>query len=222
MIFGAVAESSKSRATKLTKGSKFRRAQEACKRDSSIHHHELFAHEDSRPAPPKRMKPLPYSAHEGRVNPKGIPCLYMATDNNTAMTEVCPQAASILTVAKMVLTCDVIVVDCTCDSSFELKDETPERLERNAWYCINEAFPLPSLKEDALADYAPTQYPAGVFRESGFGGIMYRSAVGSGNNVALFDLKAARVSGRQLHDGKKISIEFKRLRWIPVRRRNPR
>ena len=29
---------------------------------------------------PARMRPLADRAHEGRVNPKGIPCLYLATN----------------------------------------------------------------------------------------------------------------------------------------------
>src|SRR5579864_3290413 len=36
----------------------------------------------------ERMTPLSDRATEGRVNPKGIPCLYLCTDMNTAMSEV--------------------------------------------------------------------------------------------------------------------------------------
>src|ERR1019366_2899139 len=32
------------------------------------------------PYEPDRMKPLRHAAFEGRVNPKGIPCLYVAND----------------------------------------------------------------------------------------------------------------------------------------------
>src|SRR6476661_4718344 len=37
------------------------------------------------PCSPDRMIPLPKSAREGRVNPKGIPCLYLAGRAHTAM-----------------------------------------------------------------------------------------------------------------------------------------
>ena len=37
--------------------------------------------------PPARMKPPRDAAREGRVNPKGIPCLYLADEQNTAMAE---------------------------------------------------------------------------------------------------------------------------------------
>lgn len=41
------------------------------------------------------MKPLSNSASEGRANPKGIPYLYVATDKETAMSEVRPSLGAI-------------------------------------------------------------------------------------------------------------------------------
>src|SRR5712664_3968871 len=35
----------------------------------------------------KRMKPIPEKAVDGRVNPKGIVCLYLATNKKTAVLE---------------------------------------------------------------------------------------------------------------------------------------
>ncbi|WP_413769916.1 RES domain-containing protein, partial [Vibrio vulnificus] len=37
-----------------------------------------------------RMRPLLNSASEGRANPKGIPCLYVASTKETAMSEIRP------------------------------------------------------------------------------------------------------------------------------------
>jgi len=42
------------------------------------------------PCKAERMRPLAYCAYEGRVNPKEIPCLYLSTDRDTAMTETRP------------------------------------------------------------------------------------------------------------------------------------
>jgi hypothetical protein len=47
------------------------------------------------PLPLARMKPLAHSPHEGRVNPKGIPCLYLTTEKDTAMAEVRPWIGSL-------------------------------------------------------------------------------------------------------------------------------
>src|ERR1039458_6332974 len=41
------------------------------------------------------MKPKPEKAKEGRVNPKGIPCLHLATHEDTAMSEVRPRPFSV-------------------------------------------------------------------------------------------------------------------------------
>ena len=40
------------------------------------------------------MKPLGGRATDGRANPRGIPCLYLATTKETAMSEVRPWIGS--------------------------------------------------------------------------------------------------------------------------------
>jgi hypothetical protein len=39
---------------------------------------------EPRPLPPRRMKPLPDRAREGRANPKGITCLYLSTERENS------------------------------------------------------------------------------------------------------------------------------------------
>jgi len=63
------------------------------------------------PFPYARMKPLSDSATEGRANPKGIPCLYVATDKETAMSEVRPWLGAILSVAIFKLPKDLKIID---------------------------------------------------------------------------------------------------------------
>jgi hypothetical protein len=48
-----------------------------------------------------RMKPIPEKVSDGRVNPKGIACLYISTDYDTAILEVRPLIGSYVTVAKL-------------------------------------------------------------------------------------------------------------------------
>jgi RES domain-containing protein len=52
---------------------------------------------------------------EGRVNPQGIPCLYVAEDVSTAINEVRPWGESYVTVAEFVTQKELTVVDCTVD-----------------------------------------------------------------------------------------------------------
>ena len=52
---------------------------------------DVFEPSDGRkPFESQRMKPKTDAAKEGLVNPKGIPCLYVATDETTAISEVRP------------------------------------------------------------------------------------------------------------------------------------
>ena len=55
---------------------------------------------------------------------------------------------------------------------------------------------------------ATTQVLAELFRENGVDGIRYRSAVGIGHNLALFDLGCADVISGQLYKIDKLDIGF--------------
>ena len=59
-----------------------------------------------------------------------------------------------------------------------------------------------------MADYVPTQIIAELFKVSGFDGIAYRSSLGHGHNIALFDLDAAKLINCFLFEVKKITFDF--------------
>ena len=54
-----------------------------------------------------RMKPLSDRALEGRVNPKGIPCLYLSKERETAMREVRPWIGSYVSVSQFTVNRDL-------------------------------------------------------------------------------------------------------------------
>ena len=122
----------------------------------------------------------------------------MATDDVTAMMEVRPWASSVLTISHLVLLKGVTLVDCTQAAEFNLDEPMTQRLESNNWHVLNEAFSLPVFQAEDVADYAPTQYIAEVFRAAKYDGIMYESKVGSGKNVAIFGPAIAEVVSMQL------------------------
>src|SRR4029077_8932976 len=62
---------------------------------------------------PLRMKPRKERAPEGRVNPKGIPCLYLSTTRSAAMSEVRPWIGALVSVAQFQITRDLTIVDCS-------------------------------------------------------------------------------------------------------------
>ena len=204
----AVVESSRKRTTTIPQGKVLWRAAQGYVAEEGVHPHDVFFLESIEPLAIERMKPLRDRAYEGRVNPKGVPCLYMATNAETAMMETRPWTGSVLTVSQLVLLKQVTVVDCTLGATFDLDIKTQEQLESNSWYFLNEAFSLPVFQAEDVADYAPTQYIAEAFRAAGYGGIMYTSQVGNGKNIALFDVHAAEIASRQLRCTKKLSFTF--------------
>jgi hypothetical protein len=104
------------------------------------------------------MKPLRDRAREGRANPKGIPYLYLATHQDTAMAEVRPWVGSYVSVAQFVLKRDVRIVDCIAsDRRFILysQEPDPEERERAVWRDIDRGFSQPVTSGDDGANYAP-------------------------------------------------------------------
>ena len=88
-------------------------------------------------------------------------------------------------------------------------EPSPERREKSVWDDIDRAFAKPVERNDDLADYAPTQIIAELFKAEGFDGIAYRSALGTGYNVALFDIDTAKLKNRSLSEVK--SVQFKHI-----------
>lgn len=162
------------------------------------------------PYGPKRMVPLSDRATEGRVNAKGIPCLYLATEPHTAMSEVRPWPNATLTLAKFHLRKHLRLVNCA-----EHTLTIPLGIEINTrkwtsvvWGAINDSFSRPVSPSDNIADYAPTQVLAEAFRRCGYDGIVYRSSLGKGLNVAIFDCAVAKVGERYLCHVESLEYSF--------------
>jgi RES domain len=187
---------------------------------------EVDSFEVEGPFPPERMIPLPDRANEGRVNPKGIPCLYFSTDMDTAMTETRPWIGSHVSVAQFVILKDLSVVDCSADSAkagliierkagavegeweWGVKDPNPDEWENIVWGDINRAFSQPVARTDDVAEYAPTQILAEAFRSAGLDGVVYGSRLGVGKTVAIFDLAAAELANCHLYQLEAINPKF--------------
>jgi RES domain. len=169
---------------------------------------------DDFPAPfgKSRMLPLPDRAREGRANPKGIPYLYCATHKETAMAEVRPWKDSFISLAQFETLRDLRIVDCAWGNpkrKFVLEGELPRADWNHAvWADIDGAFSVPVSPSDDLADYVPTQIIAEFFKVHGWDGLAYRSSLGEGHNIALFELTCARPKVYRLFDVKSVKFEF--------------
>jgi hypothetical protein len=169
--------------------------------------------------PPDRMKPLPDKASDGRANPRGIPCLYMATTKEAAMLEVRPWVGSYVSAGQFRTNRPLHVIDCSRrhDATpfyFDLEnfnyEPEPEKRNEAVWSHIDRAFAQPMTRSDNQADYAATQILAELFKSAGYDGVVYKSNFGEdGYNIALFDPGAADLVNCGLFEVKAIEATFK-------------
>jgi hypothetical protein len=169
------------------------------------------------PLPRGRMKPLSDSAREGRVNPKGIPCLYLSDDKKTAMAEQRPWLDSYVSVGYFSIRKDLQMIDCSNPKLYSehifidpphFREPAPEEREEAVWGEIAHAFSEPVNPSDATAEYAPTQVLAEAFRKIGCDGIRYKSLLGKGHSFAVFDLDSADLISCVLYTTTKVWFEF--------------
>lgn len=210
-----VIESSASRKRTIVEGETFWRAQSGGDDKVTIEDGIELTLLGCSPFSAERMAPLTHCATEGRVNSKGIPCLYCATERETAMAEMRPWTGSLISVAQLQVVRDLDVVDCTLDSdwlynpSWIENEPDQQSREKHIWWNINEAFSRPvDRNSDNVAGYAPTQILSEAFRKAGYAGVRYRSHLGRGVNVAFFDLSVARFNPSELHKVDRVDYAF--------------
>ena len=196
-----VLATSQSRITEIKEGLVFWRAQIGCGSREIGEGDTMFELDAAYPV--ERMKPLRDRATDGRVNPKGIPFLYLATQDQTAIAEVRPWIGSYVSVAQFKVLRNIRVIDCgrhTGNPPWLFREVSADEREKVVWQHIDAAFSEPMTRSDDHADYLPTQIIAELFKSSGFDGVIYKSRFGNnGYNLALFDLDAADVISCGLH-----------------------
>jgi hypothetical protein len=161
----------------------------------------------------ERMKPIQEKAADGRVNPRGIACLYLATQKQTAALEVRPLIGSYVSIAQFKIPRDLNIVNCSAPEignlAFLNKNLGQEGVEKVVWSAINRAFSEPVERGDDSLDYVPTQIIAETFKLNGFDGVAYKSSYGEdGFNVALFDLAAADLMNCGLYRIDDVSVKL--------------
>lgn len=168
--------------------------------------------------PTSRMKPLLDRASDGRANPRGIPCLYLATTKEAAMSEVRPWIGSYVSAGQFKTIRPLTVINCARRynqspffmrlDDFNYEPPADERSEA-VWTHIDQAFAKPMTRTDDQADYAPTQILAELFKESGADGVVYKSNFGNeGFNIALFDPNDAKLTCCGLFKVKGVQMTF--------------
>lgn len=165
----------------------------------------------------KRMMPLIDEASEGRVNTKGIPCLYVTSDRDTAIHEVRPWPGSVVTIAKLHLKRDVRLIDFSKTAYakqypyFSFGELPIEKRIEAVWAAMDIAFSWPVTASDSNSEYAPTQIISEFIKSKGYDGIIYKSSLTQGQNYALFNLNDADVVQCDLFEVSKVKLDFQRL-----------
>lgn len=160
-------------------------------------------------APPKEVTSY------GRANPPGIPYLYLAEYRDTAAAEVRPHTGERVCVAEFEVPADLRVVDLReprrLISPFVLGDEdliASLRSDIPFVERLGEELTRPVMPNRAAIDYVPSQYLCELIKRKSWQGVLYRSSVGEGMNMALFDpLQAQGLEVRQLTVSK-VSVEI--------------
>ena len=163
-------------------------------------------------APPKRM-----TSH-GRANPAGIPYLYLSSRPETAASEVRPHTGELACVADFTIAEPLRAVDLRnprklvspfllAESSAigQLRADIPF-LER-----LGDELTRPVLPSGAAIDYIPSQYLCEFIKKCGYGGVVYRSSVSDGINLALFDPVMAVGGEVATYTIKKVSVDVERI-----------
>jgi len=212
-FLAAVLATSNSRRKEIKTGSVFWRAQLGHGRRTVRQDSEEYELREALPR--DRMKPLRHAAREGRTNPKGLPYLYLATDRKTAMAEVRPWVGSFVSVGQFKTLRDLVLVDCSVEhgTAYFVYFEEPsdEQKETVVWADIDRSFSEPVNPDESTADYAPTQVLAELFRHNGFDGVVYKSLLGEGRNVTLFDIDTAELLNCFLYSVRSVSFRFNKV-----------
>jgi hypothetical protein len=162
---------------------------------------------DKMGAPPKRR------ASHGRANPAGIPYLYLGSKAETAAAEIRPHTGEVACVADFVIP-EIRAVDLRNPrklvSPFILTDASEIgqlRADLPLLERLGEELTRPVLPSGAAIDYIPSQYLCEFIKKSGFDGVVYRSSVSDGINLALFDPAKAVGGTVSLYNVAKVSVE---------------
>lgn len=128
----------------------------------------------------------------GRVNPEGIGVLYLASDEQTAISEVKANAFDFVSIGKFRLLKDINIVNISSLNSISpvLYTSGLESLTANMkiFNEIAKEIEKPLRRTDSKLEYLPTQYIVEFIKSKGYAGVEFKSTMSyDGHNIAVFD-----------------------------------
>jgi hypothetical protein len=153
-------------------------------------------------------------ASNGRANPAGIPYLYLGSTPVTAIAEIRPHTGEAVCVASFTTPPDLKLVDlrnprqmvspfllADADEIGKMRGDLPF-LER-----LGDELTRPVVPQSAAIDYTPSQYVCEFIKKCKFDGVVYRSSVSEGINLALFRPPQALPGTVTEYSVDKVSVE---------------
>jgi len=156
-------------------------------------------------------KPTIDQSQHGRANPKGIPYLYLSSDPNTAIAEIKPFSGDKITVAEFLVKEQMRTIDLRnpiIDDPFRFG----ENLEFMCTYLkfirrLGAELSKTVSPKEAELEYIPLQYLCEFIKKMGFDGVLYKSSVAEGYNVAIFSDNKLQCTRTTLHQVGKVNYE---------------
>jgi hypothetical protein len=154
------------------------------------------------------------TASFGRANPAGIPYLYLGSTPKTAISELRPHTGEIACVAEFTTPDDLNLVDLRNPrkmvSPFILEDGTDVgRMRSDLPFLerLGDELTRPVVRQAAAIYYTPSQYLCEFIKKCGYNGVVYRSSVSDGINVALFDPALAEPGAVSQYRVSRVSVD---------------
>ena len=164
-----------------------------------------------------QMGPPPAElATNGRASPAGIPYLYLASEHETAISELRPHTGDLVCVAEFSVRSGLRLADLRNPrktiSPFTFSDEQEVGLLRRDLEflaMLGQELTRPVRPQSAHIEYLPSQYLCEFIKDSKFDGVMYRSSVGTGTNYALFNPLAAQIKSVVQRSVSRVTVELR-------------
>lgn len=176
--------------TTLHKGTRFIRARNNYKYKANPIHGNMGGEWHYKPFTNNEISaPPPLITDQGRMNRAGVSFMYLATDRDTAISEIKPHPGQFISVGEFTNEKKLKVADFNSISiaDFSMTDNSLENFV--LLNSINKLFSIPIPRSNQIK-YSFTQFLADLIRKHGFDGIAYKSSVGDGINYVFFDAKS--------------------------------
>lgn len=162
-------------------------------------------------------KPPSGQLTQGRANPVGISYLYVASNIQTAISEIRPDKGDIVTVSKINLPDNLRFLDIRSPkntiSPFHFSDNILEAVYKDLDLLekFGEELSKPILPREAGIEYLASQYLSELIKHSGFDGMLYTSSIGDGFNIVIFNNVELNFIESNLYSINNIAIEFSEI-----------